>query len=72
MTPTETATVAAVPVLTIHDTCDRCETCQAYVRMVKGESMLDLCAHHYRDHAEKLLLTGWEVARDDRATLTVT
>lgn len=69
-TPTEELTAVAVEPLTLHDQCDQCAPSQAYVRLMKGSATIDLCGHHYASHAERLLLTGWEVTHDTRSTLS--
>ena len=47
-------TTAVAPVLDASDRCDRCGA-QAYVRAeLVGGSELLFCAHHAREHADKL------------------
>jgi hypothetical protein len=48
-----TATAPSAP-LTAVDRCDRCGA-QAYLRVqLKGGGELQFCAHHAREHSEKL------------------
>ena len=48
-----TATAPSAP-LTAVDRCDRCGA-QAYLRVqLKGGGELQFCAHHAREHADKL------------------
>ena len=42
------------------DRCDRCGA-QAQKKVIKEDSILMFCNHHYNDHAEKLTMTGWSV-----------
>jgi len=49
-----TTAVAPSPALTAADRCDRCGA-QAYVRVeLTGGNLLLFCAHHGREHADKL------------------
>lgn len=49
-----TTAVAPGPSLTAEDRCDRCGA-QAYIRVeLSGGSELLFCAHHGREHADKL------------------
>jgi len=49
-----TTAVATGPALTAVDRCDRCGA-QAYVRVeLNGGNELLFCAHHSRQHADKL------------------
>jgi hypothetical protein len=52
--PHVTTAVAPGPSLTAEDRCDRCGA-QAYIRVeLNGGSELLFCAHHGREHADKL------------------
>ena len=49
-----TTAVAPGPSLTAEDRCDRCGA-QAYIRVeLNGGNELLFCAHHGREHADKL------------------
>ncbi|MGH3356528.1 MAG: DUF7455 domain-containing protein [Nocardioidaceae bacterium] len=54
MRPHVTTAVAPSPSLTAEDRCDRCGA-QAYIRVeLAGGGELLFCAHHGREHADKL------------------
>ena len=47
------------------DRCDRCGA-QAQKKVIKDESLLMFCNHHYNDHADVLVTNGWSVvAREE-------
>lgn len=50
---TSTVTPAPSPTLTAGDRCDRCGA-QAYVRAVLASGELLFCAHHAKQHEEKV------------------
>ncbi|HEY7044742.1 MAG TPA: hypothetical protein VH419_13820 [Nocardioidaceae bacterium] len=66
-----TTAVAPSPQITALDRCDRCGA-QAYVRveLVSGGELL-FCAHHAREHAEKLQLVAASI-HDETAKLADT
>lgn len=70
-TAPESPTVQIAPPLTLTDYCDAeaSGVVQAYVRLVQEDATLDLCSHHFSEHAFNLMLAGWEVAHDQRDTL---
>ena len=76
-TPTErreahvTTAVALSPQFTALDRCDRCGA-QAYVRveLISGGELL-FCAHHAREHAEKLELVAASI-QDESGQLAAT
>ena len=41
----------------------------AQVRLAKGVSVLDLCAHHLGVHGLDLLAAGWSITHDNRGAL---
>lgn len=51
--------------LTAFDRCDACGA-QAYVRVTLGDSELLFCAHHAKEHHEKLaaIATSWHDESD--------
>jgi hypothetical protein len=66
-----TTAVAPGPALTALDRCDRCGA-QAYVRVeLNGGNELLFCAHHGREHADKLRDIA-EAIHDETHKLTET
>ncbi|MBA2445365.1 MAG: hypothetical protein H0V49_08550 [Nocardioidaceae bacterium] len=65
------AAVASTPKFTALDRCDRCGA-QAYVRvkLIRGGELL-FCAHHAREHADKLQSVASSI-HDDTGRLTST
>ena len=63
------AAVAVTPKFTALDRCDRCGA-QAYVRvkLIRGGELL-FCAHHAREHADKLQHVASSI-HDDTGRLT--
>lgn len=59
--------VQSVP-LTAQDRCDRCGA-QAYLRVEIGGGELLFCAHHAREHGDKLREVA-VIVTDETATLT--
>ena len=56
MTPTLSSTTG----LTALDRCDRCGA-QAYVRVVLASGELLFCAHHFREHENRLRTVAADV-----------
>jgi hypothetical protein len=50
--------------------CDKCRAA-AYVVLTKGALEIHLCAHHYREHHDKLREQGFGVIVDKRDELAV-
>ncbi len=64
-----TTAVAPTPQFTALDRCDRCGA-QAYVRVeLSSGGELLFCAHHAREHAEKLQLVASSI-QDETGQLT--
>lgn len=57
--------------LTAQDRCDRCGA-QAYLRVELSEAGLELlfCAHHAREHKDKLAQMAGAVIHDETAKLS--
>lgn len=66
-----TTAVAPTPQFTALDRCDRCGA-QAYVRveLMSGGELL-FCAHHAREHADKLQVVASSI-HDDTGRLSTT
>jgi ribosomal protein L37E len=60
-TETSTVNAATTTQLSAHDRCDRCGA-QAYVRvhLISGGELL-FCAHHGREHADRMRAAGHEI-----------
>ena len=66
-----TTAVAPGPSLTAEDRCDRCGA-QAYIRVeLSGGGELLFCAHHGREHADKLRSVALHI-QDESERLTET
>lgn len=66
-----TTAVAPGPSLTAEDRCDRCGA-QAYIRVeLSGGGELLFCAHHGREHADKLRTVAQNI-HDESERLTKT
>ncbi|MDQ4084574.1 MAG: hypothetical protein M3165_02040 [Actinomycetota bacterium] len=66
-----TTAVAPGPSLTAEDRCDRCGA-QAYIRVeLNGGGELLFCAHHGREHADKLRSVAQNI-HDESERLTET
>jgi hypothetical protein len=66
-----TTAVAPGPSLTAEDRCDRCGA-QAYIRVeLSGGGELLFCAHHGREHADKLRNVALNI-HDESERLTET
>jgi hypothetical protein len=66
-----TTAVAPGPALTAEDRCDRCGA-QAYIRVeLSGGGELLFCAHHGREHADKLRSVALNI-QDETERLTET
>jgi hypothetical protein len=66
-----TTAVAPGPALTAEDRCDRCGA-QAYIRVeLSGGGELLFCAHHGREHADKLRTVALNI-QDETERLTET
>jgi hypothetical protein len=65
------------PVLTAHDTCDRCgyvdgqTVSRAYTRWAKDDLEVVLCSHHTNEHTPGLVVQGFVLVTDQRAELLV-
>lgn len=64
---TSTVTPALTPTLTAADRCDRCGA-QAYVRAVLASGDLLFCAHHAKQHEDKVRAAAVEWV-DETATI---
>ncbi len=56
--------------LTAKDRCDAACSAQAYVRVMFRAGLIQLCAHHYRKHADAITATKPLDVLDERDRLT--
>jgi hypothetical protein len=62
-------TTTAAPPVTPAERCDRCGARAAVRAILPGGADLVFCAHHGREHAERLKAVAIEI-RDDEGVLT--